>query len=84
MCGTVYVMPQTTPHDQESASASLIHPIWRSVRAAGELVGLTTWEVRNLCESDAIVSRFFGLRRLVDVESLLAYIDGLPTERPSA
>lgn len=61
-----------------------IHPITVSVKAAGEMVGLSTWTIRDLCEKGAIASRYSGRRRLVDVASLTAYIKNLPTERPEA
>lgn len=60
-----------------------IHPpITVSVKTAGEMVGLSSWQVRQLLEDGLVVSRYQGRRRLVDVDSLRSYIESLPTERP--
>ena len=58
-------------------------PIAVSVKAAGEMVGLSVWTIRDLCESGAISSHYHGRKRLVDVESLRSYIKGLPAEPPT-
>jgi hypothetical protein len=54
------------------------------VKAAADMVGLSTWTIRDLCDSDHIVSVYQGRRRLVDVDSLTAYIKGLPNARPAS
>ena len=58
-------------------------PITVSVKAAGEMVGLSVWTIRDRCKSGAIESHFEGRKRLVDVESLRSYIKGLPAEPPA-
>lgn len=59
-------------------------PISVSVKRAGEMVGLSTWQIRDLCNRGLIESGYQGRRRLVDVDSLRAYVKGLPSERPAS
>lgn len=57
-------------------------PKYAAVKDAGLMYGLSTWEVHNLCEVGEVDSHFHGRTRLVSLESLDRYIDGLPTTRP--
>lgn len=59
-----------------------VEPITVSVKKASEMVGLSAWTIKKLCDTRAIISVYSGSRRLVDVASLTAYIKDLPTERP--
>lgn len=63
---------------------SQITPIFVSVKQAAQMLNLTTWSVYKLLDEQAIESRYHGRRRLVSVESVRAYADGLPTEPESA
>jgi hypothetical protein len=53
-----------------------------SVKVAGEMLGLSPWQIKQRCDAGLIESRFDGPRRLVVTESLRAYIKSLPTTRP--
>lgn len=74
---------QNTPADAGGKSASL-EPIFISVKQAAEMLGIAAWSVYELCDSGAIASQYHGKRRLVRLESVRAYADSLPTERPEA
>lgn len=55
-----------------------------SVKTAGEMLGLSTWQVKKRCDAGLIESVFDGRSRLVRVASIHAYLDSLPTERPAS
>jgi excisionase family DNA binding protein len=55
-------------------------PITVSVKDAASMMGVSPFTMYDLLNKQAIYSVYQGRRRLVDVESLRAYIKGLPTE----
>jgi excisionase family DNA binding protein len=63
---------------------SQITPIFISVKQAAQMLNLTTWSVYKLLDEKVIESQYHGRRRLVRVESVRAYADGLPREPESA
>lgn len=63
---------------------SAIDPIFVSVKEAAKALSITPWSVYQKCDAGLIESRYFGKRRLVSVDSLRAYANSLPTERPEA
>ena len=79
-------MPHTTPHKSgairasDSGTAAPLEPIFISVKEAARILGITPWQVYKRCDEKAIESRYEGRRRLVRLESVRAYADGLPTE----
>jgi hypothetical protein len=64
--------------------AGIHPPITVSVKGAGEMLGLSPYQVKGLCDAGLIESGFSGRTRLVKVESIHAYIDALPSERPAS
>jgi hypothetical protein len=54
-----------------------------SVKRAAKIISLSVWEMCGVLDSGAVESRWQSGRRLVRVASLRAYVDALPTERPS-
>ena len=62
---------------------SQITPIFVSVKDAAHMLGLTTWSVYKLLDDKQIKSQYHDRRRLVSVESLREYADGLPTTAPA-
>lgn len=71
-------MPRNTP-EQTSAT----EPIFVSVKEAAAMLALKPISVYRLCDDGSLVSQYAGKRRLVRLESVRAYADGLPTERPT-
>lgn len=63
---------------------SQIQPIFVSVKEAAQALALSTWQVYKLLDDQVIESRYQGSRRLVVVESLKAYAEGLPSTPPDA
>lgn len=61
---------------------SEIQPIFVSLKQAGQMLGISTWSARKLCEDGLVESRYHGTRRLVSVASLAAFAETLPTKRP--
>ena len=59
-------------------------PVLVSVKQAAQMLGISPWSCYQLLDEGAIVSRYIGRRRLVEVESLRAYAQALPTVRPNA
>ena len=59
-----------------------IAPIFVSVKEAARILGLGTWSVYKLLDSQAIISQYQGTKRLVRFDSLREYADSLPTEAP--
>ena len=59
-----------------------IAPIFVSVKEAARILGLGTWSVYKLLDSQAITSQYQGTKRLVRFDSLREYADSLPTEAP--
>lgn len=75
--------PAKTPHVRSANLVDKKHtPITVSVKTAGEMLGLSAWQVKGLCDRGLIDSGFSGRTRLVKVSSIQAYADGLPSERP--
>lgn len=62
-----------------------IDPIFVSVKEAARAINVSPWVMYQLLDEQppAVVSRYKGRRRLVDVESLREYARNLPTERPA-
>lgn len=63
---------------------SQITPIFVSVKEAAQILGLTNWSVYKLLDEQQIKSQYHGRKRLVNVESLREYAEGLPTTPPVA
>jgi len=61
-----------------------ITPIFVSVKEAAQMLGITQWSVYKLCDEQAIRSQYHGKRRLVRLDSLREYADGLPEWRDPA
>lgn len=61
-----------------------IDPILISVEEASKALGISRWVCYQLANKGEIETRYQGRRRLVVVESLRAYADALPTEKPQA
>ena len=61
-----------------------LDPIFVSVKQAAEMLNVTPWSMYQLLNEPKcpVDSRYFGKRRLVNVESLREYAASLPTERP--
>lgn len=55
-------------------------PIFISVKQAAHRLGISPWSCYQLLDEKKIDSRYHGRRRLVRVDSLIAYADNLPTE----
>jgi hypothetical protein len=64
--------------------AGIHPPITVSVKGAGEMLGLSPYQVKGLCDAGLIESGFSGRTRLVFVDSIRAYVEGLPAERPAS
>jgi excisionase family DNA binding protein len=56
------------------------NPITVSVKDAAAMMGVSAFTMYDLLNKQLIVSVYQGRRRLVNVESLRAYITSLPTE----
>lgn len=52
-----------------------------SISGAAALLGLSRTEVYSLLTQGRLTSRYHGRRRLVDMDSVRAFVAGLPTER---
>jgi hypothetical protein len=63
-------------------SDTSLDPILVSVKDAARVIGVSPWVVYQQLDAGAIESRYVGRRRLVVVESLRRYVDGLPTTAP--
>ena len=63
-----------------------IAPITISVKQAAEALGISLWSMYQLLDDEdrPVKSAYKGTRRLVFVDSLKAYAENLPTERPQA
>jgi hypothetical protein len=62
-----------------------IPPITVSVKTAGEMLGLSPYQAKNLCDKGLLESGFTPQgKRLVTVKSIHAYVESLPTERPAS
>jgi hypothetical protein len=62
-----------------------IPPITVSVRTAGEMLGLSAYQVKNLCDKGRLDAGYTEQgKRLVSVKSIHAYVATLPTERPAS
>ena len=66
----------------DTSREQLPEPITVSVKVAAKMTGLSNWTIYNLLDEQKIKSVYHGSRRLVEVDSLRAYIAKLPTERP--
>lgn len=61
-----------------------IDPIFVSVKQAAHLLGVSPWSCYQLLDAGEIESRYYGRRRLVDVQSLRRYAAQLPGTPESA
>jgi excisionase family DNA binding protein len=66
----------------EGRPVSQIQPIFVSVKEAASMLSLTPWSVYKLLDDQVIKSQYHGRRRLVRVDSLNEYADGLPVVAP--
>jgi hypothetical protein len=61
-----------------------IPPITVSVKTAGELLGLSPYQAKNLCDKGLLESGYTEQgKRLVLVKSIQAYAESLPADRPT-
>lgn len=63
---------------------STLQPKLVTVKDAAVVLGLTNFAVYKLLDAGKIEGRYIEGRRMIPVEALDAFIDGLPTERPRA
>lgn len=61
-----------------------IEPIFVSVQEAADALNITRGEMYKLAKGGPITSKLHGRRRLVSVDSLREYADGLPTDREAS
>ena len=61
-----------------------LDPIFVSVKQAAQALSISPWLCYQLLDEGKIASQYQGRRRLVRVDSLRAYADNLPTDRPEA
>lgn len=59
-----------------------LDPIFISVKEAARMLGVSTWTLYQLLDSQTIASQYHGRKRLVVLASLREYAAGLPTSRP--
>lgn len=59
-----------------------LEPIFVSVKEAARALNISPWSCYQLLDENKIASQYQGRRRLVRIDSLRAYADSLPTERP--
>lgn len=69
-----------TPDIPAVAAEPLV--IFVSVKQAAHMLGISPWTCYQLLDDGEIESRYQGRRRLVSVESVRAYAEALPKERP--
>lgn len=60
-----------------------IQPIFVTVKEAAQILSLTPWSVYKLLDDQIIKSQYHGRKRLVRVDSLTEYADGLPVVAPA-
>lgn len=73
--------PHTAPPDTSTVVADH-DPIHVSVANAATMLGVSVTQMYRLLDRRMIECRYFGRRRLVRVDSLRAFADGLPVEPP--
>lgn len=61
-----------------------LDPIFVSAKEAARILGVSTWTMYQLLDSQSITSQYQGRKRLVLFTSLREYAAGLPTSRPEA
>ena len=61
-----------------------LEPIFISVKKAADMLDVTPWSIYELLKQEPcpLVAQYFGKRRLVRLDSVRAFADNLPTERP--
>jgi excisionase family DNA binding protein len=64
---------------QDIGHEGSIEPIFVSVKQAAKALNISPWSCYQLLDAGKIKSQYSGRRRLVRVDSLRAYADGLPT-----
>lgn len=57
-------------------------PIFLTIKDAATSLGTSRYTIYKLLKEGALAGQYHGNRRLVRVESLKAYADSLPTEKP--
>ena len=83
LCGKFYTSQHystrnggtTVPNVTQEGS---IDPIFVSVKQAAQALNISTWVCYQLLDKGAIRSKYHGRRRLVFVDSLRDYAEGLP------
>lgn len=59
-----------------------LEPIYISVKQAAAMLGIVPWSVYELLKDDKLDARYFGKRRLIRLDSVRAFAETLPAERP--
>lgn len=69
--------------DAFMAAPVVIEPLGIDVNRAANMLGVGRTRIYELVNSGQLLCKYEGTKRLIDVASLRAYYQSLPTERPA-